>query len=125
MHWLLGFTDSDEGEMLGIHGEYNQSIVALTRAIEKGGDYSGFYFSRGESYGLSGSWEQALADFDRSDELSLQDPELLIRRAYTLAELKKPIQILADLQVVRVFEAPNDLSKQLHDYAVKASKEQQ
>jgi len=124
MHWRLGFTDSDEGEMLGIHSEFDQSIAALTRAIQKGGDYSGFYFIRGESYGQIGSWKQALEDFDRADELSPQDPELLIRRAYTLAELKKPKEVLADLQVVSVFEAPNDLSTQLHDWAVKASNEQ-
>jgi tetratricopeptide (TPR) repeat protein len=124
MRWLLGFTDSDEGEMLGIHGKYDQSIVALTRAIQKGGDYSGFYFIRGESYGQSGLWEQALQDFDRNNELSPQDPEVLIRRAYALAELKKPKEVLADLQVVNVFEAPNDLSTQLHDWAVKASKGQ-
>jgi tetratricopeptide (TPR) repeat protein len=124
MHWLLGFGDADEGEMLGIHGKFDQSIAALTRAIQKGGDYSGFYFIRGETYGQMGEWEHALEDFDRADELSPQDPELLIRRAYALAELKKPKQVLADLQVVSVFETPNDLSTQLHDWAVKASKEQ-
>jgi tetratricopeptide (TPR) repeat protein len=124
MHWLRGFIDSDEGEMLGIHGEYDQSIVALTRAIQKGDDYSGFYFIRGESYGQSGLWEHALQDFDRNNELSPQDPEVLIRRAYPLAELKRPKEVLADLQVVNVFEAPNDLSTQLHDWAVKASKVQ-
>ncbi len=124
MHWLRGFIDSDEGETLGIHGEYDQSIVALTRAIQKGGDYSGFYFIRGESYGQSGLWEHALQDFDRNNELSPQDPEVLIRRAYALAELKRPKEVLADLQVVNVFEAPNDLSTQLHDWAVKASKVQ-
>jgi len=125
MHWLLGFTDSDEGEMLGTHGKYDQSIVALTQAIQKGGDYSGFYFIRGESYGLMGSWQHALEDFDRANELSPQDPEVLIRRAYTLAELKRPKEVLADLQVVSILEAPDDLSTQLHDWAVKASKEQQ
>ena len=48
---------------------------------------------------------------------------MLIRRAYTLAELKKPKEVLVDLQIVSVFEEPNDLSTQLHDWAVKASKE--
>ena len=124
MRWLLGFTDSDEGEMLGIHGEYDQSIATLTRAIQKGGDYSGFYLIRGESYVHSSSFEQGLADFDRANELSPQDPELLIRRAYTLAELKRPKQALADLQVANVFEAPDETSTQLHDWAVKESNKQ-
>jgi len=124
MHWLLGFTDSDEGEMLGIHGKYDQSIVTLTRAIQKGGDYSGFYFIRGETYGQMGSWQHALEDFDRANELSPQDPELLIRRAYTLAELKRPKEVLPDLQVVNVFEAPDETSTQLHDWAVKESNNQ-
>ena len=124
MHWLLGSIDADEGETLGIHREFAQSIAAVTQAIQKGGDYSGFYFIRGESYGQIGSWERALEDFDRADELSPQDPELLIRRAYTLAQLKKPKEVLADLQVVNVFEAPNDLSTQLHDWALKSSKGQ-
>ncbi|MGD0117920.1 MAG: DUF4034 domain-containing protein [Candidatus Binatus sp.] len=124
MRWLLGFVDADEGEMLGIHSELNQSIVSLTRALQKGGDYSGFYFIRGETYGQMGSWQEALEDFNRANELSPQDPELLIRRAYVLAEFKRPKEVLADLQLVDVFESPNDLSTQLHDWAVKASKEQ-
>jgi tetratricopeptide (TPR) repeat protein len=110
--------------MLGIHSELNQSIVSLTRALQKGGDYSGFYFIRGETYGQMGSWQEALEDFNRANELSPQDPELLIRRAYVLAEFKRPKEVLADLQLVDVFESPNDLSTQLHDWAVKASKEQ-
>jgi tetratricopeptide (TPR) repeat protein len=123
MHWLLGSVDADEGETLGIHGEFDQSMAALTQAIQKGGDYSGFYFIRGESYGQMRSWEDAVEDFDRANELSPQDPELLIRRAYALAELKRPKEVLADLQLVDVFEAPNELSTQLHDWAVKVSKE--
>ena len=67
---------------------------------------------------------EEVKDFDRANELSPQDPEVLIRRAYALAELKRPKEVLADLQVVNVFEAPNDLSTQLHDWAVKASKVQ-
>ena len=124
MHWLLGFTDSDEGEMLGIHGEYDQSIATLTRAIQKGGDYSGFYLIRGESYVHSRSFEQGLKDFDRANELAPQDPELLILRADVLARLGRPKEVLADLQFVSVFEAPNEDSTQLHDWAVKASKEE-
>jgi tetratricopeptide (TPR) repeat protein len=124
MHWLLGFVDSDTGETLGLHGEFDQSIAALTRAIQKGGDYSGFYFIRGVGYMHSGAFLQALADFDRANELSPQDPELLIRRAYALAELKKPKEVLADLQVVKVFETPDDLWNGLDAWAVKASKDQ-
>jgi tetratricopeptide (TPR) repeat protein len=123
MHWLLGFADSDEGETLGIHGEFVESIAAVTRAIQKGGDYSGFYFIRGESYGQAGSYEQAFEDFDRADELDPQDPELLIRRAYVLAKLRRPREVLADLKLVAIFESRNDLSTQLHDWAVSASKE--
>jgi tetratricopeptide (TPR) repeat protein len=121
MHWLLGFVDSDTGETLGLHGQYDPSIAALTRAIQKGGDYSGFYFIRGVSYGQSGAYAQAFADFDRANELSPQDPEVLIRRAFTLAKLKKPKQVLADLQVVKVFETPDDLWNGLNAWAIKAS----
>jgi len=124
MHWLLGSIDADEGETLGIHGEYDQSIATLTRAIQKGGDYSGFYLIRGESYVHSGSFEQGLADFDRANELSPQDPELLILRADVLARLGRPKKVLADLQFVSFFETPNENSTQLHDWAVKAIKEQ-
>jgi tetratricopeptide (TPR) repeat protein len=124
MRWLLGFTDSDEGEMLGIHGEYGQSIATLTRAIQKGGDYSGFYLIRGESYVHARSFEQGLEDFDRANELAPQDPELLILRADVLARLGRPKEVLADLQFVSVFEAPTEDSTQLNDWAVKASKEQ-
>ena len=120
MHWLLGFTDSDTGETLGLDGQYDQSIAVLTRAIEKGGDYSGFYFIRGVSYAQSGAYAQALADFDRANELSPQDPGILSRRAYALAKLKRPKEVLADLQVVSIFEAPDDYSTQLNDWAVKA-----
>jgi tetratricopeptide (TPR) repeat protein len=123
MHWLLGFIDLDDGETLGIHGEFNESIVAVTRAIQKGGDYSGFYFSRGVSYLQAGSWEQALEDFNRANELAPEDPELLIRRAYALAKLRRPTEVLADLKLVAIFESPNDLSTQLHDWAANASKE--
>ena len=122
MHWLVGFVDMDEADTLGIHGEFDGSIAASTRAIQKAGDYSGFYFSRGESYALSGAYAQALADFDRANELRPQDPELLIRRAATLGHLDRPKEVLADLEVVGVFEAPDDFSTQLHDWAVKASK---
>jgi tetratricopeptide (TPR) repeat protein len=124
VHWLLGFTALDEGETLGLHGEYDKSIVALTRAIQSGGDYSGFYFSRGISYALMGSNEQALEDFNRADELSPQDPELLIRRAAVLARLGKSKEVLADLSLVGIFEAPDDISTQLHDWAAKAAKDQ-
>ncbi len=124
MHWLLGFIDLDEGETLGIHGEFEKSIVALTRALQEGGDYSGFYFSRGIGYLNTRSFEQALEDFDRANELSPQDPELLIRRATALAALRRPQEALADLKLVGIFEAQDDLSKQIHDWAVAAIKEQ-
>lgn len=124
MHWLLGFVDSDTGETLGLEGQFDQSIAALTRAIQKGGDYSGFYFIRGVSYGQSGAYAQALADFDRANELSPQDPGLLLRRAFALAHLGRPQAALADWKVVSVFEAPDDFSTQLHDWAVKAIKNQ-
>jgi|GEM_PF-4621923 len=124
MHWLLGFTDLDEGETLGIHGEFDESIAALTRAIQKGGDYSGFYFDRGVGYVGKKSYDQALEDFDRANELSPQDPELLIRRAYALAKLRRPKELVEDLKFVSIFEAPNDLSTYLHDWAVHAGKEQ-
>jgi hypothetical protein len=91
----MGFVDKDEEDTLGIHGEFDGSIAASTRAIQKGGDYSGFYFSRGESYALSGAWAQALEDFDRANELSPQDPELLIRRAATLGHPGRPEEVLA------------------------------
>jgi len=124
LRWLLGFVDRDEGETLAIDGELDKSIEALTRAIQKGGDYSGFYFSRGESYLHRERYEQALADFDRADELSPQDPELIVRRAATLARLGRPKDALADLKFVAIFEAPDEFSTQLHDWAVEALKEQ-
>jgi tetratricopeptide (TPR) repeat protein len=124
LHWLLGFVDRDEGETLAIDGELDKSIEALTRAIHEGGDYSGFYFSRGESYLHRERYEQALEDFDRADELSPQDPELIVRRAATLARLERPKDALADLQFVAIFEAPDDFSTQLHDWAVAAMKDQ-
>ena len=125
LHWLLGFVDRDEGETLAIDGELDKSIEKLTRAIEQGGDYSGFYFSRGESYLHRERYEQALEDFDRANELSPQDPELIVRRAATLARLERPMDALADLKFVAIFEAPDEFSTQLHDWAVNAIKEQQ
>ena len=122
MHWLVGFVDMDEADTLGIHGEFDGSITASTRAIQKGGDYSGFYFSRGQTYGLSGAYVQALDDFDRANELRPQDPEILIRRAATLAHLGRPQEVLADLKIVDVFETPDDFANQLQAWAVKASK---
>jgi tetratricopeptide (TPR) repeat protein len=124
MHWLLGSIDADEGEMLGIRGEFSQSIATLTQAIQKGGDYSGFYFIRGESYVHSGSYELGLEDFNRANALSPQDPELLILRADALARLGRPKEVLSDLRLVSVFEAPTEDSTQLHDWAVKWSKEE-
>jgi tetratricopeptide (TPR) repeat protein len=124
LHWLLGFVDRDDGETLAIDGALDKSIAALTRAIHEGGDYSGFYFSRGESYLHRELYEQALEDFNRADELSPQDPELIIRRAATLARLERPKDALVDLKFVAMFEAPDDFSTQLHDWAVAAIKEQ-
>ena len=121
VHWLLGFVDSDEGETLGLHGEYDGSVAALTEAIEKGGDYSGFYFNRGISYGFQKFYGKALQDFDRADELFPQDPELLMRRAYAYAMLRKAPQALADLEFVKHFEEPDDSWNELHDWAVKYS----
>jgi tetratricopeptide (TPR) repeat protein len=123
LHWLLGFVDRDAGETLAIDGELDKSIEALTRAIARGGDYSGFYFSRGESYLHRERYEQALADFDRANELSPQDPELIVRRAATFARLERPKDALADLKFVAIFEAPDEFSTQLHDWAVAAIKE--
>jgi tetratricopeptide (TPR) repeat protein len=123
MHWLLGFVDSDDGETLGIHGKFDESIAMLTQAIQKGGSYSGFYLNRGIGYLGKKAYQQALEDFDRANELSPQDPELLIRRAYALAKLRRPKEVLADLKIVGVFEAPDDLSTNLHDWAIKASGE--
>jgi tetratricopeptide (TPR) repeat protein len=123
LHWLLGFVDRDEGETLAIDGDLDKSIEALTRAIQKGGDYSGFYFSRGESYLHREQYEEALADFDRADELSPQDPELIVRRAATWARLGKPKEALADLKFVAIFEAPDEFTTQLHAWAVAAMKE--
>lgn len=125
LHWLLGFVDRDEGEMLAIDGELDKSIEALAAAIKKGGDYSGFYFSRGESYLHRERYHEALADFDRADELSPQDPELIMRRAATFARLERPKDALADLKFVAVFEARDNFSSELYDWAVAAIKEQE
>ena len=124
LHWLLGFVERDEGETLALDGELDKSIEALTLAIRKGGDYSGFYFSRGESYLHRERYEEALADFDRANQLSPQDPELIVRRAATFARLERPEDALADLKFVAIFEAPNEFSTQLHDWAVAAIKQQ-
>jgi tetratricopeptide (TPR) repeat protein len=125
MRWLLGFVDSDEGETLCLHGEYDRSIAALSEAIRKGGDYSGFYFIRGIGYGYKTAYAEALEDLNRADELFPQDPELLIRRAYVLAELNRPSEALRDLDFVKGFEKPDDLWTQLHDWAVKGSRKAQ
>ncbi len=125
LHWLLGFVDREEGETLAIDGELDKSIDALTRAIEKGGDYSGFYFSRGESYLHRERYQEALADFERANELSPQDPELIVRRAATFARLERPKDTLKDLKFVAIFEARDDFSTQLYDWAVNAAKEQE
>ncbi len=124
LHWLLGFVDRDQGEMLAIDGELDKSIDALTQAIQRGGDYAGFYFSRGESYLHRERYEEALADFERANELSPQDPELLVRRAATFARLERPKDALADLKFVAIFETRDDFSTQLYDWAVHAMKEQ-
>lgn len=124
MHWLLGFVDGDEGAMSAMHDDLDKSIEQWTRAIDKGGDYSGFYFGRGESFSHLGLFEEALGDFDRANDLSPQDPELLIRRADTLARLGRPKEALADLKFVAIFEAPDEFSTQLHDWVVSAMKQQ-
>jgi tetratricopeptide (TPR) repeat protein len=124
-HWLLGFIESDTGETLGLDSQFDQSIAALTRAIQKGGDYSGFYFIRGTSYGQSGAYAEALEDFDRANELNPQDPGVLLRRATVFAHYGMPKEVLADLKIVSVFEAPDEFSTPLHDWAVKAGKDQQ
>lgn len=120
MHWLLGFVDLDEGETLGIHGEYDRSIVALTTGIREGGDFSGFYFSRGIGYMYLKEYERALYDFNKADKLSPQDPELLIRRAAALAELDRPKAVRADLEFVAAFETPDDNWKDLYRWATAA-----
>jgi tetratricopeptide (TPR) repeat protein len=123
LHWLLGFVERDEGETLAIDGDLDKSIEALTEAIKKGGDYSGFYFSRGESYLHRERYHEALADFERADELSPQDPELIVRRAATFARLERPKDALTDLKFVAIFEARDDFSSQLYDWATAALKE--
>ncbi len=114
----------DQGETLAIDGDLDRSIEALTLAIRQGGDYSGFYFSRGESYLHRERYQEALRDFDRADELSPQDPELIVRRAAALARLGRPKDALADLKFVAIFEAPDQFSTQLHDWALNEIKQQ-
>jgi tetratricopeptide (TPR) repeat protein len=120
IHCLLGFVDLDEGETLGIHGKIDESIVALTRAIQVDGEYWRFYFSRGIGYAYKQSYQAALSDLDRANALSPQDPEILIRRAYVLAELGKPQRALADLEFVKVFKKPDNEWNAIHDRAMKA-----
>jgi len=122
VRWLLGFVDLDEGETLGLHGEYSKSIVVLTNAIHKGGDYTGFYFDRGLGYMYTGDYKKALTDFDRADKLSPQDPELLIRRAAAFAALNEPKKVLADLEFVKNFETQDSYWKELHNWAIDALK---
>jgi tetratricopeptide (TPR) repeat protein len=119
VHWLLGFVDLDDGETFGIQGQFDKSIAALTGAIKKGGDFWRFYSSRGVGYLNSGAFDKALADFNRANQLSPQDPDLLTYRAAALVQLGKPKEALADLEVVKVFERPDQLWNQLHDAAVK------
>jgi tetratricopeptide (TPR) repeat protein len=119
VHWLLGFVDLDDGETLGIEAKFEKSIAALTDAIRKGGDFWRFYSSRGVAYLNSGAFDKALADFNRANQLSPQDPDLLTYRAAAYVQLGKPKEALADLEVVKVFEKPNQLWNQLHDAAVK------
>jgi tetratricopeptide (TPR) repeat protein len=119
VHWLLGFVDLDDGETFGVEAKYDKSIAALTSAIKKGGDFWRFYSSRGVAYLNSGAFDKALKDFDRANQLSPQDPDLLTYRAAAFVQLGKPKEALADLEVVKVFEKPDQLWNQLHDAAVK------
>lgn len=65
-----------------------ESIVNYTKAIEMAPDSANYYFYRGKVHNLQGSYDNALADFDKAIELSPENIEYTSNKEFA-AQLKK------------------------------------
>lgn len=94
----LGYEDYVLAESLQEAGRFEDAQVYFDSAIAQGADHIMFR-KRGINYYRLKNYEKALSDFDRSLQLWPQEPRVLRWRAYTLWQLERREQALADLEL--------------------------
>ena len=98
--FLLGFIEEDQCNQARNDNKYAEALTACDRAVARG-DYWEFFEQRGAVRSRMESHEGALADFNHALQLSPQKPDLLVRRAYVLTDIKQWDRAEKDLVLAR------------------------
>ena len=79
------------------HGDVHERIVALSREISLHTNDATLYVQRGELYRVHRDWAQALADYDRAEQLNPTFARIEVCRGRVWIESDKPKAALAPL----------------------------
>jgi tetratricopeptide (TPR) repeat protein len=96
--------------------DYALEIKLYGEAIEKGGDDAMFYQARGEAFGMLGQTQRAIADFERANQLSPQNQDILESLAGVQAQLGKYEEALNTLEFASRVGGPSPYAPDLRAF---------
>jgi tetratricopeptide (TPR) repeat protein len=112
---LKGFPDYDRAAALTWSDDYADALPLYTRAIAEGGDVDLFYRDRGRALQKLGRSADALADFERADQLGPQNPDTLVAMAYALVYLGRTKEARDKLDIAAQLAEPDEDAQRLRD----------
>jgi tetratricopeptide (TPR) repeat protein len=96
--------------------DYALEIKVYAEAIEKGGDDAMFYQARGEVFGTLGQTQQAIEDFERANQLSPQNQDILESLAGVQAQIGKYEEALNTLELASRVGGPSPYAPDLRAF---------
>jgi tetratricopeptide (TPR) repeat protein len=110
---LKWYSDYDRAYTLLTIQDYANAVPRFTRLIAESGDSPKYYVGRGTALYYLGRYRESLADLQRADQLSPQEPSTLTLMAGSLARLSRYSNALAKLEMAAELFPPDNNARAL------------
>jgi tetratricopeptide (TPR) repeat protein len=117
LHRLLGYADWDRGDVT-VNQDPQASLAYYNRALQEGGDYSGFYDSRGKAYYWLKRYDEARSDLNRAKQLDPSDLTAFEYLAWVASARRDPHGVLENIDAYRRFASPDPDLLKLEQWAL-------